>query len=170
MDSKDFNKKFQKLLPEITKAISKKIPLLIESAALRFVDDNFRNQGYEGEKWKESDGTILVKSGALRRGFESDVGTDQVRFTNDVKYASVHNEGFDGEVSVPEHFRNSFKKKGAKKTKTGKVKVKAYKKHMKIPQRQFAPTADKPSPTLNKIIDKVIDDEIANVIYVHMIS
>jgi phage gpG-like protein len=164
MDFTQFNKALQKKSEEVKKAIEKDILLKIESAGLRFVDDNFRNQGYEGEKWKESDGTILVKSGALRRGFESDVGTDQVRFTNDVKYAPVHNEGFDGEVSVPEHFRNSFKKKGAKKTKTGKVKVKAYKKHMKIPKRQYAPTIDKQSPTLNKQVEQVISSSISNIL------
>lgn len=164
MDFSQFNKALQKKSDDVKKAIEKDILLKIESTALRFVDDNFRNQSYEGEKWKDSDGTILVKSGALRRGFESEVGGDQVKITNDVKYAPVHNEGFNGEVSVPQHTRNLFKKSGAKKKKMGKVEVKAYKKKMNVPKRQFAPTNDKQSPTLNKQVQEIINTTIGNIL------
>jgi phage gpG-like protein len=164
MDFNEFHKKLQRMAPEITRALNDEIPLKVESAALRFVDDNFRSQSYEGEAWKASDGTILVKSGTLRRGFESDAGNGQVKITNEVKYAAIHNEGFDGEVNVPEHTRAVFKTSGAHKTKTGKIKVKGFKKMLKLPKRQFAPTTDRPSPTLNKQVDEIIAREIKTIL------
>ena len=48
-----------------------------------------------------------------------------------VPYARVHNEGFTGSVVVPAHDRRT--KKGKGKT----VQVKAHKRMMRIPQRQF---------------------------------
>ncbi len=164
MDHNQFNKFLAKKTIEVQKAIEKDILLQVESVGLRFVDDNFRNQSYEGDSWKESDGTILVKSGALRRGFESDARNGEVKFTNDVKYAAIHNEGFEGEITVPAHTRSTFKKSGAKKKKMGKVAVRSFKRKMNLPKRQFAPTASNPSPTLNKNVQQVISTAINNIL------
>lgn len=164
MTPDQFAKELANKVDEVKKAIEKDIPLIVESVALRYVDDNFRNQGYEGDRWKDSNGTILVKSGTLRRGFEGEATANQVKITNDVPYAAAHNEGFNGEVSVPEHQRAVFVKKGAKKTKTGKVKVKAYKKKLKLPQRQMAPITSNDSPTLSKNINEAISNKINSIL------
>lgn len=166
MNFKEWEKKVNKQAEEIKKAAEQDIPLQVESAALKFVDDNFRNQGWEGQGWQknERDGTILVDSGTLRRGFESEVSKDQVKITNEVKYAAPHNEGFEGEVTVKEFTRSKFKGKGAKKKKVSSGKVKSHSRKMKLPKRQFAPTDDSPSPTLNKEVKTVIETKVNTIL------
>lgn len=66
---------------------------------------------------------------------------------DEVTYARVHNEGFEGEVTqnVPEHIR---------KTKTLKeVKVKAFTRriHQQIPKRKFIGSADESSQLRSRI-------------------
>ncbi len=164
MDFAEFNKAIQHKSEEIKKAIEKDLLLKIESEALRYVDDNFRNQGYEGTRWKESDGTILVKTSTLKRGFESEMINGAVKITNAVPYAKIHNEGSDIEVNVPAHTRNVFKTSKGKKTKKGKVNVKAFKRNLKMPQRQFAPLTENDHPTLNKNIIKVVETTINHIL------
>lgn len=160
---------------EVKEAQHMHIPQLVESAALRFVDDNFINQGWEGQAWEPSKGTILVKSGALKRGFESFASPGQVRIINEVPYADAHNRGFEGEVDVPDHERGVYKKVGSGKftkkgkerlvtKKTGSVHVRAHKMKIKLKKRQFAPTEDSPSPTLNKIVTTIISSEMLKII------
>jgi len=172
----DFNRLKEKVIEmaqDMKDAQHLSLPQLIESKALRFVDDNFQNQGWEGQSWKPNDrhGTILIMSGALRRGFESTVSQDQVRIFNEIKYAFVHNEGFDGEVVVPGHDRGQYKQVGSGKfTKKGKERlvlkrigtgrVKTYSRRMKLPKRQFAPTDASPSPTLDGIVKATIASEV----------
>lgn len=175
MNFDEFTKKVVGMAEEVKKAQGLAIPQKIESAALRFVDDNFRNQSWEGQAWEPSKGTILVKSGALRRGFESSVSTGEVRIYNEVKYAKAHNEGFDGEISVPEHERGQYEKVGSgvftKKgkerlitKKKGSGRVKAHKKHLKLPKRQFSPTEASPSKTLNNTINTIISSEMIKIL------
>lgn len=144
------------MLVKMSAAVQHDILLQIESAALRFVDDNFRNQSWEGQAWQESNGTILVKSGALRRDFTSEAGNGQVKITNRLPYAIVHNEGFNGTVSVPTHNRAVYVKSGRNKKRSGTIEVKGHKRHMRVPKRQFAPSDSSPSPTLNRIVKNVI--------------
>lgn len=166
MNFKDLEKQILTKAEQLKKAAETEIPLLVESEALLFVDNNFRNQGWEGVGWQKNDrdGTILVDSSTLRRGFESTANKDEVKITNEVKYAAPHNEGFEGEVTVKEFTRSNFKKKGAKKKKIGSGKVKSHKRKMKLPQRQFAPTNDSPSPTLNKNVKQAIETKINSVL------
>lgn len=160
MTPEQFQKDLERKARELDKVIDQDIPRIVESVLLEYVDDNFRNQAFEGERWMDSNGTILVKTGRLRRGFESDASADQVRITNDVPYAQAHNEGFDGEVSVPEHYRSVYVKNGARKTKSGKARVKAHKKKMKLPKRQFAPITGTDSPTLDTNLKEAITKKI----------
>jgi len=164
MTPEEFEKLLDQKAAEIKKAIEEDIPRIVESVMLEYVDDNFRNQAFEGERWMDSSGTILVKTGHLRRGFESEASPEQVRISNDVPYARAHNEGFEGEVSVPEHYRTVYIKNGARKTKSGKVRVKAHKKKMKLPKRQFAPITGTDSPTLTKGITDAIRAKIDKIL------
>lgn len=134
--------------------------LEIESAGLRFIDDNFRNQSWEGQAWPASEGTILVKSGALRRDFYTERHPGQVKFINRLPYADAHNRGFEGDVTVPAHQRAVFSRKGRLTKRTGTVEVKAYKRHMRLPKRQFAPYEGHESPTLNKTVNSIIQKRI----------
>jgi len=147
--------------------------------ALRFVNGNFRAQGFQGtsfKKWKskKKGGTILVKSGKLRAGTYYTTQPGQFTIKNDLPYAKVHNEGFKGQMSVKGHSRNKysktkvgtgkFTKTGKERTrtmtmKTGQSGVKGHSRTVNMPQRQFIPTTKSPSPVLNKaILREVVKD------------
>lgn len=164
MTPEQFQKDLEHKVQEIHKALEHDVPRIVESVILEYVDDNFRNQAFEGERWMDSKGTILVKTGRLRRGFESEATPYQTRVINEVPYAQAHNEGFDGEVSVPEHNRTVYVKNGRNKTKSGSVKVKAHKKRLKLPKRQFAPITATDSPTLTKGITEAIRNKINKIL------
>ncbi|WP_312394720.1 hypothetical protein [Chryseobacterium sp.] len=137
--------------------------------ALRFVNGNFRAQGFQGssfKKWKPNKRgkTILVLTGKLRAATQITTQPGQITIKNPMKYAKVHNEGFKGEVSLKAHSRNKYKKsKVGRKTvtmKTGSGKIKGHKRKINLPQRQFIPTAESPSPVLNNAILREVSKDI----------
>ncbi|MNF85492.1 hypothetical protein D3C84_678890 [compost metagenome] len=94
---------------------------------------------------------------------------------NNQPYAKVHNEGFEGTVTVKSHTRNKysktkvgtgkFTKKGKERTKTmtaksGESTVKAHSRKVKIPKRQFMPTNQNDSPVLNNAIQREVARDI----------
>jgi phage gpG-like protein len=139
----------------------------LSADGLRFVDDNFRNQSWEGKPWLgiARDGTILVHHGDLKRSFNDELKPNEVRIYSNVKYAAVHNEGFDGTQSVKAYKRGKYQRTGrGKKKKTGTGDVKAFTRHMKIKQRQFAPTDTSPSPTLEKKVNETITTHYSTIL------
>ena len=63
-------------------------------------DQNFREQGFFGAKWrpkkvysKGGSPTILIVTGAMRRGIRAQVRGRSVVFTSDKPYTALHNEG-----------------------------------------------------------------------------
>lgn len=159
MNFEQWDEDLQKRLKKAQEAQAK-LPLLLAADALRFIDDNFRNQAWEGTPWKaitRTDGTILVDTAKLKNSFNYDAKAGEARIYTNVPYAAVHNDGFEGAVSVPAHKRSQYKKlaKGKKK-KTSTGMVKAHSKKMKIDQRQFAPTEKSNSPTLEKTLNTTI--------------
>lgn len=148
-------------------------PGMAGKKALRFIDGNFRKQSWEGIPWKPRRGgkrnkgrALLVDKGVLRRGNNFRTGSGQVTVYNYVKYAKAHNNGFNGTVSIKAHTRRLFgkykasslktKKAGTKKQYKGDAKVKAHNRRMRLPRRQFMPTAERPSPTLNREIEREV--------------
>jgi phage gpG-like protein len=151
------------------KAAQQSLLSKVSADGLRFVDDNFRNQSWEGKPWKKivRDGTILVSSGggALKRSFNDELSPGEVRIYSNVSYAQVHNEGFDGQVAIPAHKRSQYKKTGrGKKKKTSTGMVKAHTRKMKIDQRQFAPTAASPSATLQQQVNQTIQTHFKDIL------
>lgn len=148
-------------------------PAMAGEKGLRFINGNFRAQGYQGMGFKQWNpiarkGTILVKTGSLRRGFRAEArGFGVVAITNNVPYANVHNKGFKGTVQVAgfkrrvtgkaEHFsiKSRRKLKDIKYTK-GFAEVKAHSRKMDIKQRQFAPITGTDSPALANAIKREI--------------
>lgn len=128
------------------------LPAIIGEEAVNFTLENFEHEGFQGdsfEAWQrrknptawgkrdETDRALLVKTAKLKRSIRiSKVMEDRVFISaggEDIPYAKVHNEGFEGEVTqnVAEHIR---------KTKTLKnVKVSAFtrKIYQQIPKRKF---------------------------------
>src|SRR5436190_21040055 len=90
-------------------------PAMAGKKALRFIDDNFRKQAWEGMPWKRRKGgkrnkgrALLIDRGILRRGNNFKATPGQALVYNYVKYAKAHNNGFTGIVSVKAHTRRLF--------------------------------------------------------------
>ena len=100
-------------------------------------DRNFERKAFFGNRWKprrsEGRGTLLLVTGTLRRSIRSSVVGDGVRFTSQVPYATVHNEG--GTIAQ---------------------NVRAHQRRINMPQRQFIGDG----PDTRRIIKSVIDDNL----------
>lgn len=152
--------------------------------ALRFINGNFRAQGYQGasfNRWKKNkrNGTILVKSGALRAATSYSLQPGQVTIFNRMAYAKIHNEGFKGTLTIKAHSRNRYSKSrvsSGKLTKSGKARmqtvtaksgessVKAHSRIVNIPQRQFMPITSSDSPVLNRAIERDITKDVYKIL------
>lgn len=166
MDFNQFHNELKKKSEAVQKAITEKLTTEATAITLRFIDDNFRAQGWEGNTWPKSkeNGTTLVDSGALRRGFNTEKRAGEVRFYNTIPYGQAHNEGFEGEVTVKAHSRARYVKNGQKRKKKSTGSVKSFKRKMNIKQRQFAPYAGHESPTLNTKIEKLFTDTLTEIL------
>jgi phage gpG-like protein len=181
MSPEEFEKKLQAKAKEIQNYALTRFPSTAGNIALRFINGNFRAGGFQGqsfERWKKSNkgkGTTLVDTAALRAANYYTTQPGQTTLKNNRPYAKVHNEGFEGTVTVKEHARNKysktkvgtgkFTKKGKERTKTMTVKsgesnVKAHSRKMKIPKRQFMPTNQNDSPVLNNAIQREVARDI----------
>ena len=117
-------------------------------------DKNFERKAFFTDAWKarkdpKANGSLLVVSGRMRRSIKGSVEGDGVRFTSDTSYATVHNEGGSGFVTVRQHQRKHYK--------TGKVyTVHSYQRRVNIPQRQFVGDGQR----TQEIIRGIIDDNV----------
>ena len=114
-------------------------------------DRNFERKAFFGDRWKprrsEGKGTLLPVTGTLRRSIRSSVVGDGVRFTSQVPYATVHNEGGTIAQNVRAHQRRRH----------GKTHdVRAHQRRINMPQRQFIGDG----PDTRRIIKSVIDDNL----------
>ena len=119
----------------------------------RFVDQNWlytspqpwkkRSRNRRGGKARQR-GAVLVDSGRLKRSIRIIKTTlDTVTIGTDVPYAQVHNDGFDGKQYVKAH------------TRKGRT-VKAHRRKMKMPKRQFLGS----SAALTREIEKFIVESL----------
>ena len=75
-------------------------------------DQNFARQSYFGRAWQRrkspiGDGSLLQKSGALRRSIQSPrMGNTGITFSSSLPYAGIHNEG--GEIEVTAKMKRFF--------------------------------------------------------------
>jgi phage gpG-like protein len=160
-----------------------RFPTIAGNIALRFIDGNFRAQGWQGstfKAWKSTKrkGTILIKTGALRRGTYFTNVQGGIKVINNVKYAAVHNNGFQGVVQVKGYRRRIIAAKRVETgrlTKTGKMRmktvhslkgysdVKPFSRKMNIPQRQFMPVSINDSPVLVNALRREIVREFQKI-------
>lgn len=180
MSPEEFEKALRSKSAEMKTYTEVHFPTKAGKIALRFVNGNFRAQGFQGrsfKKWKSNKrgGTILVKTGKLRAATYYTTQVGQATVQNHMPYAKVHNEGFNGTLSIKAHTRNKysktkigtgkFTKKGKERQKTvtmktGQSNVKAHSRKVNIAQRQFAPTTTNPSPVLNNAISREVAKDI----------
>lgn len=138
-------------------------------------DRNFERKAFFDKKWKQpkisnSRGTLMMRTGNLRRSIKYSVRDNQVLFSSALPYADIHNEG--GEITVTKQMKSFFwamyykASGGISKTKSGSTanttrnaklsnEAKSWKNlalmkvghKMKIEQRQMVgdhPALDKP--------------------------
>lgn len=99
-------------------------------------DRNFEEKGFFGHKWKprsknykQTKGTLMVVTAALRRSIRGIQYATGVQFTSAMPYAAIHNEGGKFTAHVRAHSRTS--RKG------NKYAVQAHGRQVNMPQRQF---------------------------------
>lgn len=118
-------------------------------------NNNFREQGFFGQKWvatktskvnKRGKGSILIVTGAMRRSIRSYVSGMAVVFSSHLPYTALHNEGGNFAVKVRPHTRRS--KKGELHH------VSAHSRQMSMPQRQFIGDHAKVQQALGDIVFK----------------
>ena len=116
-------------------------------------DKNFTRKAFFTNKWKKRRnpnalGTLRVVTGSVRRSIQAKETPDGVRFTSNQPYATLHNEGGKGSVTVRQHTRKS--KKGKSYT------VRQHNRAVNVPQRQFVGDGQ----DTQRIIKNVIDDNL----------
>lgn len=183
MDSSKFNHALQLKTLELRQYVRNEFPVMAARKAIRFVNGNFRAQGWQGSSFQawpgiSRKGRILIRTGRLRRGTLSETGPYAARIYNAVPYARFHNRGFKGTVTVRAHTRNSynavkvgtgrFTKAGNERTRTvhqiaGSHQVRAHTRNVDNKQRQFMPYDGSESPVLNESIRRDLIKSIKNI-------
>ena len=118
-------------------------------------DNNFREQGFIGARWepkkvlsKGGSTTILIVTGAMRRGIRAEVRGRGVVFTSDKPYAALHNEGGLFRQNVPAHYRS----RGGQR-----YRVRAHTRTMSMPQRQFIGDHEKVQQAITAIVTRNLE-------------
>ena len=176
MDASQFPRHIDKIAKRVAKYARDEFPGMAVKTALRFIDGNFRAQGFQGkrfQKWEPNrrGGTILIQRGHLRRSFQTETRPGMFRVYSYSKYGKAHNRGFKGTVTVKAHSRRKYTarrvgtgrytKNGNERKKTihevsGQTSVKQHVRQMNIPKRQFMPESAQDSPVLNNAIKRNI--------------
>lgn len=118
-------------------------------------DNNFREQGFFGEKWVATKaskinkagkrGAILIVTGMMRRSIRSHIRGNAVVFTSHLPYTALHNEGGSFKAVVRRHTR----------TRKGKTfEVRSYTRMQTMPQRQFIGNHEKVQQALGEIVNR----------------
>jgi phage gpG-like protein len=148
-------------------------------------DRNFERKGFFDKQWpatkhQYSRGSLMMRSGKLRRGNKAQVRGNSIVFTNSMPYAALHNEG--GEITVSAQMKRYFwamhykaggavvagSKSQRNKRLTdeaGKWKAMALMKvgtKMKIEQRQFIGHHPQVDAAVRKIIDHNVQELAAD--------
>jgi phage gpG-like protein len=74
-------------------------------------DRNFENKSFFGAPWSPTKypikrGTLMMRSGALRKSIRSSVSGSTITWSSSLKYAAIHNEG--GEIEVTAKMKRFF--------------------------------------------------------------
>lgn len=126
-------------------------------------DNNFSRGGFFGKKWQNRrDGkpSHLNNTGTLRRSIKATINGNTLTFTSSTPYSAIHNEG--GEIIVTPQMKRYFWAM-YKKTKQDRYKAMALMKvgsKIKIPQRQFIGDYAGINKTIERIVKRVIEEQI----------
>lgn len=148
-------------------------------------DRNFQRKAFFGKPWQRrkfdsGQGSLLINSGALRRSISEPSLMDKgIRFSSDLPYAAIHNDG--GQISVTAKMKSYFWARyyeaTGKVSRTAKGEKRITKKNIilsseadfykamalkkigskiNIPQRQFIGD----DPEVLKIINRIVNENI----------
>lgn len=179
MDNKDIN---WKQLEANINGVLNDLPEKIGTVIVNWSKNRFRFQNWvDGGDypWKprkrgakrNAGRAILISSGRLRRSIRIiRTGKNSVTVGSDVPYAGVHNDGFEGDVSVKAHKRQKYGRVDVYSIKTqmkrrvrgeqGKGDVKAHTRHMNMPRRRFLGE----SKNMTDVIIRTIEAEFKKVL------
>ena len=127
---------------------------------------NFTRKAFFDKPWKprriERRGSLLLVSGKLRRSLKATVTHDGLRISSSMPYASAHNEGYEGNVSVRAHTRGAYKARRRVKGRTRQVDVRAhtvssYTYKMSLPERRFVGDHPEVRRIVTDIVSKHLD-------------
>jgi Phage virion morphogenesis family. len=154
-------------------------------------DKNFENKGFFNERWARRKfeypkGSLMMRSGNLRKSIRSKITGNQICFYTNLGYATIHNEG--GEITVTRKMKGYFwamymketgkrsygKKAGrGRKSKTRKqesdialfyisMALKKEGSKIQIPKRQFIGKYPGMETTIRRIIEHAAKEYINN--------
>lgn len=170
MNAEEIRVSIENVESEIKKQIMDDMPRLIGNVAVSMVNQNFRDAGWRDgglKPWKKTKRQMGKGKGSQYLPLHSSrehlsrstqykkTGPGEVTISNPVPYASVHNDGFEGNVNVKAHKRTISKGKN----KGNKYSVRAFSRRMYIPQRQFMGE----SRELNEKIENIIRNTFKNI-------
>lgn len=170
MNAEEIRVSIENVERDIKKQIMDDMPRLIGNAAVSMVNQNFRDAGWRDgglKPWKKTKRQMGKGKGSQYLPLHSSrehlsrstqykkTGPGEVTISNPVPYASVHNDGFEGNVNVKAHKRTISKGKN----KGDKYSVRAFSRRMYIPQRQFMGE----SRELNEKIENIIRNTFKNI-------
>ncbi|MDY3352268.1 hypothetical protein PG357_09785 [Riemerella anatipestifer] len=141
-------------------------------------DRNFERKGFFNEKWPQPKlhnrrGSVMMRTGKLRRSIRSELSTTGIKFSSPMPYAEIMNNG--GEITVTEKMKRFFwamhyKASGGAKGKGQKAKrlsieaeqwkalaLKKVGSKIKIEKRQFIGQ----HPDVDRMIRAIIDHNAA---------
>jgi phage gpG-like protein len=135
-------------------------------------DRNFERKGFFDEKWPDTRipnrrGTLMMRTGALRRSIESASSSNSIKFFSSLPYASIHNDG--GYITVTAKMKKYFwamymkaggARKGARMNKEAEIfKAMALKKvgsRIKVEKRQFIG----PHVQIDQAVDRIFQQHL----------
>jgi len=144
MNPQEYVQQLNTATKQFKEYINNEWPKQCGQIAIRFINGNFRAQGWQGNRFKQwkalkkarPGGSILRKTGHLASSFIFTVSPGQTNVKTLVPYARAHNEGFQGDVTIKAFTRQIKTVKGYTVQ-----NVKAHTRKMNIPKRQFMPTS-----------------------------
>lgn len=144
-------------------------------------DKNFERKAFFDKRWSETKlpnkrGSLMMRSGKLRRSIKSRVQGSSIVFSSDMPYAALHNEG--GEIKVTLQMKKYFWAMYYKSSSGGKritqqskqFKAMALKKvgdTITIEQRQFIGEHPEVEKAIEKIVSRNFSEALKNLLPNH---
>lgn len=175
----DFGKFFNSVLKDVKTDISDEF------------DRNFERKAFFDQKWPQTKyptnrGSLMMRTGALRRGNQSRIQGNSIVFTNSQPAAEIHNEG--GSITVTAAMKKAFwamyyKASGMVKSKKNGTATKATQRYIadaafwknmalmkvgskiKMPQRQFIGRHPHVDAAVKRVVDShihIIEEQLDN--------